>query len=82
MRTTGRAIVINAAQITGGFIILAWASIAPMSRFGLLTAETLMVAAIATLVLLPPLLTWWNTHRSAGIQQLDGHDVGASRSKP
>ncbi|MCA9515514.1 MAG: MMPL family transporter [Myxococcales bacterium] len=59
MRTSGLAIVINAAEITGGFVVLAWATIAPMSRFGLLIAETLLVAAIATLVLLPPLLSWW-----------------------
>ena len=65
MRTTGRAIVINAGEITGGFIVLAWASIAPMSRFGILTAETLLVAALATLVLLPALLTWWNPPRLA-----------------
>ncbi len=64
MLTTGRSIVINALEITGGFIVLAWASIAPVSRFGLLIAETLFVAALATLVLLPPLLTWWNPHRS------------------
>lgn len=59
MRTSGLAIVINACEITGGFVVLAWATIAPMSRFGLLTAETLLVAAVATLVLMPPLLSWW-----------------------
>ena len=37
MRTTGRAIVINAAEITAGFVVLAAASIVPMSNFGLLT---------------------------------------------
>ena len=59
MKHTGRAIVINAAEITAGFIVLAWASIVPMSRFGILTAQTLAVAALATLVLLPALLVWW-----------------------
>ncbi|MEZ4268136.1 MAG: MMPL family transporter [Myxococcota bacterium] len=59
MRTTGRSILINAAEITAGFVILAWATIVPMARFGLLTAETLLVAALATLVLLPALLDWW-----------------------
>jgi predicted RND superfamily exporter protein len=63
MRTTGRAIAINAIEITGGFVVLAWASIAPISRFGLLVAETLLVAAVATLVLLPALLAWWNPPR-------------------
>lgn len=59
IQTTGRSILINAAEITGGFVVLAWASIVPMSRFGLLTAETLLVAAAATLILLPALLDWW-----------------------
>ena len=59
MATTGRSISINAAEITAGFIILAWATIIPMSRFGLLTAQTLLVAALATLVLLPTMLDLW-----------------------
>ncbi len=59
IQTTGRSICINAAEITGGFVVLAWASIVPMSRFGLLVAETLLVAAAATLILLPALLDWW-----------------------
>jgi len=59
IQTTGRSICINAAEITGGFVVLAWASIVPMSRFGLLIAETLLVAAAATLILLPALLDWW-----------------------
>ncbi|TNF37013.1 MAG: outer membrane lipoprotein-sorting protein [Deltaproteobacteria bacterium] len=79
MRTTGRAIVINAGEITGGFIVLAWASIAPMSRFGILTAETLLVAALATLVLLPALLTWWNPPRPAPDERSDETMVPTSR---
>jgi len=60
MLTTGRAILINATEITAGFIVLAWATIAPISRFGLLTAQMLLVAAVATLVLLPASLALWN----------------------
>ena len=75
MRTTGRAIVINAAEITGAFGVLAWATIAPMSRFGLLIAETLLVAALATLVLLPPLLSFWSPRaRSAAPPLTPGDD--------
>ena len=59
MATTGRSISINAAEITAGFVILAWASIIPMSNFGLLTAQTLLVAALATLLLLPTVLDLW-----------------------
>ena len=59
MRNTGRAIVINAAEITAGFVVLVGATIVPMSNFGLLTAETLFTAAVATLVLMPAMVGWW-----------------------
>ncbi len=59
MRNTGRAIVINAAEITAGFVVLVSASIVPMSNFGLLTAETLLTAAVATLILMPAMVEWW-----------------------
>jgi predicted RND superfamily exporter protein len=59
MHTTGRSIVINAAEITAGFAVLMWASIVPMSRFGFLIAQTLLVAALTTLILLPAMLDWW-----------------------
>ena len=59
MRNTGRAIVINAAEITAGFVVLVGATIVPMSNFGLLTAETLLVAAVATLLMMPALVEWW-----------------------
>ena len=66
MRTTGRAIVINAAEITAGFIVLAAASIVPMSNFGLLTAVTLLVAALATLILMPAVVEFWQPPRPDG----------------
>jgi uncharacterized protein len=58
MATTGRSIVVNAAEITAGFSVLAFATISPMAKFGILTAETLFVAGTATLILLPALLDW------------------------
>jgi predicted RND superfamily exporter protein len=66
MRTTGRAIVINAAEITAGFVVLAAASIVPMSNFGLLTAVTLLVAALATLILMPAVVEFWQPIRPTG----------------
>ncbi|MFT5430219.1 MAG: putative RND superfamily exporter protein, partial [Myxococcota bacterium] len=71
MRTTGRAIVINAAEITAGFVVLAWATIVPMSNFGLLVAQTLLVAAFATLVLMPALIGWWKPDRPDGRKHVD-----------
>ena len=71
MRTTGRSIVINAVEITAGFVVLAGASIVPMSNFGLLTAETLLTAAVATLVLMPAIVEWWQPH-PVPVPDLDG----------
>ena len=68
MRTVGRSILINAAEITAGFVVLAGASIVPMSNFGLLTAETLLVAAVATLILMPAVVEWWEPPRHAEIR--------------
>ncbi len=76
MRTTGRRILINAGEVTLGFLVLIFASIAPMSRFGLLTAETLLVAALATLVLLPALLGLWKPTRPVPVAApVNGPDV-------
>ncbi len=66
MRTTGRAIIINAVEITAGFIVLAAASLVPMSNFGILTAVTLLVAALATLILMPAVVELWKPRRQTG----------------
>jgi len=58
MQSTGRAILINALEITAGFGVLSFATIVPVSRFGILIAITLLVAAVASLVFLPALLSW------------------------
>ncbi len=56
MRTTGRRVLINAIEVSLGFSVLGFATIVPMSRFGLLTAFTLAMAALVTLVVVPALL--------------------------
>ncbi len=54
--TAGPSIVVNALEVGLAFGILAFGTVAPMSRFGVLTGETMLLAAGATLFLLPPLL--------------------------
>ena len=53
----GPSIVVNAFEVGLAFGILAFGTVAPVSRFGLLTGETMMLAALATLFLMP-LLLW------------------------
>jgi uncharacterized protein len=54
--TAGPSIVVNALEVGLAFGVLAFGTVAPMSRFGLLTGEVMLLAASATLFLLPPLL--------------------------
>jgi len=54
--TTGRIILISAAELTVGFGLFLFGTIAPMAIFGLLTGACLLLAAGGTLLLLPILL--------------------------
>lgn len=66
LRVTGPAVVVNALEVGLGFGLLAFGTVAPMSRFGFLTGETMLLAAAATLFLLPLLL--WRIHVRPGTQ--------------
>lgn len=54
--TTGRIILISAAELTVGFGLFLFGTIAPMAIFGLLTGACLLLAAGGTLLLLPLVL--------------------------
>ena len=56
MKTTGRAIALNAFEIMAGFGILIFAVIIPVRKAGGLIATTLFIAAAATLFLMPVLI--------------------------
>lgn len=54
--STGRIILISAAELGVGFGLFLFGTIAPMAIFGLLTGTCLLIAAGGTLLLLPLLL--------------------------
>lgn len=56
LKTTGRAIVINALTVMMGFIVLVGASMVPMRRFGWLIALLMFISALGALTLLPALI--------------------------
>ncbi|MFH1436703.1 MAG: MMPL family transporter [Pseudomonadota bacterium] len=56
MKTTGRAIALNAFEVMAGFGILLFAVIIPVRKAGGLIATTLFIAAAATLFLMPILI--------------------------
>lgn len=56
-RGTGSALLVSAASSVAGFAILALAPMPMFADYGLLTAIMIAMAAAATLLVLPPLLT-------------------------
>jgi predicted RND superfamily exporter protein len=54
-RTVGPAIVFNAVEVASGFAVMIAATTVPLSRFGFLVMMAMMVAALATLTVLPAL---------------------------
>lgn len=56
LTTTGRAITANALSVMMGFLALVLSEVVLMSRFGFLTAFTMVVSALASLTLLPSLI--------------------------
>jgi len=56
LTTTGRAILINALSVAMGFIILIFAQLIPIKRFGWLTATTMIFSAAGAITFLPALI--------------------------
>jgi len=53
---SGKAVIINAASVAGGFIILIFSQMGPFQHFGLLVSISMFGSGIAALTLLPALL--------------------------
>jgi predicted RND superfamily exporter protein len=53
LKTTGKAIFINALTVSGGFAVLLLANIVPLQRFGTIVTITMVASGFASLVLLP-----------------------------
>ncbi len=56
LRTTGRAILINAASVALGFIVLLFARLVPLRHFGWLTATTMIFSAAGAITFLPAVM--------------------------
>ena len=56
LKTTGRAILVNAISVASGFLALVLASIVPVRHFGWLTALTMVSSAVAALCILPAII--------------------------
>jgi predicted RND superfamily exporter protein len=56
LKTTGRAILINALTVAMGFIVLVLGELVPMQRFGWLTAASMLISAFGAITFLPALI--------------------------
>lgn len=56
LTTTGQAILINALSVAMGFIILIFAQLIPIQRFGWLTATTMIFSVAGAITFLPALI--------------------------
>ncbi|MCK4965593.1 MMPL family transporter, partial [bacterium] len=53
LNTTGKSIIINAASVMMGFLVLIFGSIVPMQRFGWLISLTMLTSSISAITFLP-----------------------------
>jgi len=56
LETTGRAIVINVITVMLGFLVLIFANLIPLQRFGILVAITMIGSGIGAITLLPAVI--------------------------
>lgn len=61
---TGGALVSSAATTAAGFGVLAFASLAPMQQFGIITALTIVYSLIAAVLVEPACLKLWAQYRA------------------
>jgi len=53
LATTGRAVIVNAASVAAGFLVLLACQVIPLRQFGVLVAVTMAASSLAALVILP-----------------------------
>ncbi|HEU68119.1 MAG TPA: hypothetical protein ENN53_02700, partial [Candidatus Acetothermia bacterium] len=58
VRTTGRGILVNAATLTLGFLVMLLSSFGALQTFGWLIAVTLVTSLIGAMFVLPAVLAW------------------------
>ncbi len=56
LNSSGRAIFINMLTVASGFLVLTFAELVPLRRFGLLTAITMLSSAFAATTILPSII--------------------------
>ena len=78
LATTGRAVLMNAAAVAAGFLVLLLSTFPPLRTFGFLIALTMGVSSAAALTVLPALLVVADRARAARAAKQAG--FGTSRA--
>jgi hydrophobe/amphiphile efflux-3 (HAE3) family protein len=68
IRVSGKAIIINAASVAAGFLLLAFSQMVPFRNFGILVAISMVGSSIGALTLLPALLLLANRKRKTTVK--------------
>ncbi|MEO0083641.1 MAG: MMPL family transporter [candidate division WOR-3 bacterium] len=63
LKTSGRAILINVLTVSIGFLVLVFANLIPLQRFGILIAITMIFSGISALVVLPAIILVTNKNK-------------------
>jgi len=77
LATTGRAVLLNAAAVAAGFLVLFLSTFPPLRVFGFLVALTMGVSSAAALTVLPALLVRVESRRAA----LQAGEAGATATR-
>ncbi|MEO0091247.1 MAG: MMPL family transporter [candidate division WOR-3 bacterium] len=56
LQTSGQAILINVLTVSIGFLVLVFANLIPLQRFGILLAITMIFSGISALIVLPAII--------------------------
>jgi len=56
LQTTGKAIIINVLTVTIGFLVLLFANLIPLQRFGVLIAVTMLGSGFGAVVIIPAVI--------------------------
>jgi hypothetical protein len=61
----GRTLVASTVSTAGAFLVIAFSKMQPIRRFGFITALSLTVSLLASLLVLPSIITLMERHRQA-----------------
>jgi predicted RND superfamily exporter protein len=64
---SGKAIAINVASVSAGFMVLIFSQMVPLQYFGLLVAISMVGSSLGALTLLPSILIWTNGRKNRGV---------------